>query len=457
MSKRVLLGAALSASQCEGAYLEDGKGLSICDTVPSKNRDFNKLYGAPTHDFHYPTHTAVDFYHQYLDDIKYMKDCGIDCLRFSIAWSRIFSTDNMNQPNKKGIDFYTKVIDALIESGIEPIVTISHLEVPYYLVSEYGGWENKEMIQHYIAYSKYLINHFKGKVKYWITFNEINMAMHFPGVLGVRIDTSTNIEKTKLQSVHNILVANARTIKYAKEVDPNCQIGAMIAYSPIYPYTCDPEDIYKAMSVERETLFISDVLVRGKYPSYLLPKIKELNIDINEDESNDLHNVVDFLALSYYSSNAISVKEADEQSSGNLFGGIKNPYVSATEWGWQIDPKGFRYSLNVLYDRYQLPLMIVENGIGAIDKLENEQVNDDYRIKFLSEHIEQMNYAIADGVDILAYTMWSFLDQVSASSGQMSKRYGLVYCDVDDEGKGTFKRYPKKSFYWYQNYLKNRK
>lgn len=456
----MLWGAALSAAQCEGAYNVDGKGLSNCDNIYAGKRDMSKWYPRADENHYYPTHRAVEFYYHYKEDIALMKECGLQCLRTSIAWSRVFPNGDDEKPNEKGVAFYDSMIDELIKNGIEPIITISHLEIPYELTEKYGGWENPKFAAAYVKYAKFLLDHFQGRVKYWITFNEINMILYFPLSLGARIDLSNHVEESKFKAIHQILLANASVVAYAKENHPTMMIGAMIAYSPIYPYSCQPDDVFKAMTSERNALYIGDVMVRGKYPKYMerLFKEKKIDIGITDDDKQLLsENCIDFLATSYYCTNAASVSNETERSSGNLFGGTRNPYLKTSEWGWQIDPLGLRYALNFLYDRYQIPLMIVENGLGAKDEVVDGEIHDDYHIDYISQHLKELEEAQEDGVEILAYTLWSFLDQVSASSGEMKKRYGLVYCDVDDEGNGSFKRMKKKSFKWYQEFLSSKK
>ena len=452
-----MMGVALSASQCEGAYNQDGKGLSIIDTMKIKSRDFNNIPPRCKEGEYYPTHQAVKFYEHYLEDIGLMKELGVDCFRTSIAWSRIYPNGNDLTPNEAGLEFYDSMIDALVEANIQPIITLSHLEIPYGLIDAYGGWDNKEVIDCFMRFSKTIIDRYHEKVRYWITFNEINMVMHFPAHLGVQIKENENPKTTQFQAMHNMIVANAQVVKYAKEHYPSLYIGSMNAHTPIYPYTCKPDDVYSAYQIEREVYMISDILVRGAYPGYAKAYMREHDIRINiTEEEIDLikNNTIAFLATSYYCSNATSTKEEKEYSSGNLFGGVKNPYLKQNDWGWQIDPLGLRLTLNQLYDRYQLPLMVVENGIGMIDEVIDGEIHDDARIQYLKDHVKEVEKAIDDGVELWAYTIWSFIDIVSASSGQMSKRYGLVYVDVDDHGVGTFNRIKKKSYYWYQNYLK---
>lgn len=449
---KCLWGAALSAGQCEGGIAS--RGYSIADSQPMEKGRVFKRYPEPDPEKYYPTQNAVYFYENYQSDIELMEEAGIECLRTSFAWCRLYPTGMELEPDATGLAFYDDVIDRLLAAKIEPIITISHLEVPYALFEKYGGWENPEFCESYVRLAKCVIEHFKGRVHYWITFNEMNMTLHLPLCIGVGIDRSENELQCKYQALHQMFIANAKAIQYCKQVDPSASIGAMIAYSPIYPLTCNPLDVEKARKLNLENLMVSDVLVDGCYPPYALELFKRENLQIDVDEPL-LKNTVDFLATSYYSTNATSVDNTT-QSSGNLFGGAVNPYLKQTEWGWQIDPLGVKICLHDLYDRYRIPLLITENGIGAKDVLEDGEIHDPYRIEYLNDHIDKIKECIEEGVELYAYTMWSFLDQVSASSGQMSKRYGIVYVDLDDNGKGSAQRFKKDSFYWYKEKIKAR-
>lgn len=456
--QKCLWGVALSAGQSEGAYLEEGKGLSIIDTVDcSKQRCFAR-FGMPEEGRYYSSHVASDLYHHLDEDMELLKELGAQCFRTSFAWSRLFPTGEEKKPNPQGLAFYERMIDKCLAANCEPIITLSHLEIPYALYDKYGGWEDPHFIDCFYHYAKTIISHFKDKVKYWITFNEINCALHFPSFVGVGADRSQDPLSTCYQAMHNMFVANAKVVEFAHGLDDELKIGCMIAYSPIYPLTSKPEDVYKAMMCERENLLAADVLVHGHYPAYAKQMFaaKKIHIAIQE---NDLalieQNRSDFLAVSYYNTQAQSADECQEHSRGNLFGGIKNPYLDVTQWGWPIDPLGIKIMLQRLDERYDgFPLMIVENGIGAQDVLINGKIHDDYRIAYLQQHITNVQEAIDQGVNLWAYTMWSFIDIISASGGKMSKRYGLVYVDRDDEGHGTNARYRKDSYYWYQQLLK---
>lgn len=457
-SKKVLFGVALSAAQSEGAYLEDNKTPSLMDTVPFGKLDFSKINTQIDSQAYYPTHQAIDFYHHYKEDIALLKGLKAKVFRTSIAWSRIANKPIVGEFNEAGFEFYDDMLKEVVEAGVEPIITMSHLEIPLWVIDEYGGWDNKAVIDHFVAYGKALLDRYHEFVKYWVTFNEINMVMHFPSYLGVDVSSGSNPDQIKLQAVHNILVANAKIVEYAKANYPNLLVGAMNAHTPVYPYSSNPEDILLAYKIESEINLVSDVLVFGQYPHYFesLLDDKKVTLEIEEAELELFkNNKIDFLATSYYNSNTASSSQDKDFSSGNLFGGVKNPYLQETEWGWPIDPLGVYYSLHRLYDRYRIPLMIVENGVGIKEELQDGKIDDDFRITYLESHIKQILKAVDEGVDLLAYTMWSFLDQVSASSGQMSKRYGLVYVDRDDYGNGTLARTKKKSYYWYQDFLKD--
>lgn len=457
MSK-CMWGAAMAAGQAEGAYLTDGKGLSIFDTLDQSRERAVKRFPAPVEGKYYPSHVGPDFYHHMEEDLKLMKECGLECFRTSFSWSRIFPTGMEEKPNETGLQFYDRMIDRCLEYGIEPIITLSHLEMPHALFEAYGGWEDRRCIDSFLRYAVTVFDRYKGKIKYYITFNEINCTIHFPLIVGVGTDRSNNPLQCKYQATHNVMIANCLAVRELRRIDPGALIGAMTAYGPVYPLTPDPRDVRKAEEVERENLFVSDTLVRGRYPYYMERFFRENEIApviTPEDERLLTDYRIDFLAMSYYNTNAETARKGNEKSGGNLFGGVKNPCLKETEWGWQIDPLGIRILLNRLAERYDnFPLMIVENGIGARDMLTEGKIHDTYRIAYLKEHLEQVQEALKDGVNLMAYTMWSFIDLVSASGGQMSKRYGLVYVDRDDEGNGTNARIRKDSFYWFSDTLK---
>ena len=453
-----LWGGATAANQFEGAYNEDGKGLSIQDIAPKGV--MGPITEVPTEDN--MKLIGIDFYHKYKEDIKLFAEMGFKTFRLSIAWSRIFPNGDDESPNEKGLEFYDKVFDELHKYGIEPLVTLSHYETPLNLSKKYNGWANRELIVFYEKYVRTVYTRYKDKVKYWLTFNEINSAIHAPYMsAGIWTDKSELSMQDLYQAMHHELVASALAVKVGHEINADFKIGCMILGIPVYPLTPHPDDLIETMRVERETLFFADVHARGKYPRYMNRLFKENNIEIkwHEEDAEILSNVVDFISFSYYmSSCATADEEKKKKGAGNIMTGVPNPYLKSSEWGWQIDPKGLRLILNQLYDRYEKPLFIVENGLGAVDKLitdenGNKTVNDDYRIKYLNDHLIQVAEAIEDGVELMGYTTWGCIDLVSASTAELKKRYGFIYVDRHDDGSGTLERYKKKSFDWYKEVI----
>lgn len=458
-------GASTSANQVEGGYNEGGKGLSVADVLASTPKMREETDGI-IEDRYYPSHVASDFYHNYKNDIKMMGEMGLNSYRMSIAWTRIYPNgDDVNQ-NEEGLKFYDDIFDELKKYNIEPIVTISHYESPLKLAHE-DGWANKNMINHYLKYCETIFKRYKNKVKYWITFNEINCLLVPFGIMtagGIfsKIKSEKNTEQLRFTALHNQFIASAKAVKLAHKINPNNKVGCMIATMCNYPLTCNPEDILAAKKSEQmSNMFCSDVMIRGYYPSYSKRYLEEHNItlDITEEDLHELKTgTVDFYACSYYMTTCISAspeEEGAEKALGNLISNIKNPYLKSSEWGWQIDPTGFRYILNNAYDRYQVPIMIVENGLGAKDIVVDGKIEDDYRIDYLREHIKALREAIKDGVDVIGYMPWSAIDLIGLSTGSMEKRYGFIYVDVDNNGNGTYKRIPKKSFYWYKNVIES--
>ncbi len=456
--KNFLWGGATAANQCEGAYNEDGKGLSTQDIMPKGI--MGPVTDEPTEDN--MKLIGIDFYHRYKEDIKMFAEMGFKTFRLSIAWSRIFPNGDDKVPNEKGLEFYDRVFDELAKYGIEPLVTLSHYETPLALAKNYDGWVNRDLIGFFENYARTVFTRYKDKVKYWLTFNEINSATHFPYMSAGIWTPKEKLSKQNLyQAMHHELVASALAVKIAHEINPNFQVGCMILGVPNYPLTSMPADVLKAMEQDRQNLFFADVHARGEYPTYMNRFFKENDIKLNiTDEDKDiLKHTVDFISFSYYmSSCATADPEKNLKGKGNLIGGVPNPYLKASDWGWQIDPEGLRYILNLLYDRYQKPLFIVENGLGAFDELitdenGNKTVNDDYRITYLNDHLVQVAEAIEDGVEVMGYTTWGCIDLVSASTAELRKRYGFIYVDRNDDGTGTLDRYKKKSFNWYKEVI----
>lgn len=462
--KEFLWGGATAANQYEGGYNEGGRGLANVDIIPhGKNR--NTMSHGLIHnlDFieseNYPGLESVDFYHRYKEDIALFAEMGFKTFRLSIAWSRIFPKGDELEPNEEGVLFYENVFNECKKYGIEPLVTICHFDLPLHLIKEYGGWKNRKLITFFERLCNVLFTRYKGLVKYWLTFNEINVILHAPFMgAGLLIDKETEM-KDKYQAIHHELVASALVTKLAHEIDPNNKVGCMLAAGNTYPRTCHPDDIFFAMEKDRENYFFVDVQARGYYPTYALKEMERNGTTPSMEEGDDLllkEYPVDFISFSYYASRVAATRpENDSETDGNLFGSVKNPYLKVTDWGWQIDPKGLRITLNSIYDRYQKPLFIVENGLGAYDKVEADgTIQDDYRIDYLRQHIVEMKKAVElDGVDLLGYTTWGCIDLVSAGTGEMSKRYGFIYVDKDDFGNGTLERKKKKSFDWYKKVI----
>ncbi len=464
LSKNFLWGGATAANQCEGGYNEGGRGLSNVDLIPSgeKRMQYAKGYIKDLEcdeALSYPSHEAIDFYHHYKEDIALFAEMGFRCYRFSMSWSRIFPKGDEATPNEAGLKFYEAVIDECLKYNIEPVITLVHFEIPVYLIKEYGGWRNRKTIDFYEKYCITVMEYFKDKVKYWMTFNEINMVLHLPFTgAGVVIDESENEEFVKYQAAHYELVASAKVVKKGHEINPDFHIGCMLAAGSTYPGTCAPEDVWAAMEVDREGYFFTDVQVRGYYPNYIKRMFARENIVLDMTKEDELllkEGTVDFVGLSYYSSRMVSANpDLMKMTEGNVFPSLENPYLDSSEWGWQIDPLGLRITLNSLYDRYQVPLFIVENGFGATDHIVDGEISDDYRISYLKKHIKELKDAILiDGVDVIGYTAWGCIDLVSASSGQMKKRYGFIYVDKNDAKEGSGKRLRKKSFHWYKKVI----
>ncbi|MFC2405833.1 MAG: glycoside hydrolase family 1 protein [Corynebacterium matruchotii] len=442
-----LWGGATAANQIEGAYAEDGKGLSVQDVLPGGV--VKPPSAGPTPDN--LKLEAIDFYHRYQEDIALFAEMGFKVFRLSIAWSRIFPRGDEAEPNAAGLAFYDRVIDELLAHNIVPLVTLSHYELPLYLAQEYGGWTNRKLIGFYENFARTVFEHFRGRVQYWLTFNEINSILHFPILAGIM---NTTDKQDLYQAIHHELVASARVTKIAHEVDATNKIGCMILAIPRYPLTPNPDDVWAALDAAHDDFTFGDVHCRGTYPGYFLRKLREagIELDITEQDRIDLRNTVDFVSFSYYMSVCESATDTT-RGPGNLIGGVPNPTLAASQWGWQIDPVGLRIILNEYWDRWQKPLFIVENGLGARDELVDGTVADDYRISYMNDHLVQVGEALSDGVDVLGYTSWGCIDLVSMSTAEMSKRYGFIYVDRNDDGSGTLQRYRKKSFYWYKDVI----
>lgn len=466
--KDFLWGGACAANQFEGAWNLDGKGLSVSDMCTNGTKLNPKRITTKIEDHTlYPSHEAIDFYHHYKEDIALFAEMGFKVFRTSINWTRIYPTGMEEEPNEKGLEFYENVFKECKKYGIEPLVTLSHYEMPYALVEKYNGWASVEVISLFEKYCHTVFDRYKDLVKYWLTFNEINGGVTKLGTvlsLGCVKDYSGPVveadcsPQTRFKALYHQLVASAKVIAYAHKNYPQFKMGDMNVFLTSYPRTCDPLDVLENQKHNRVlNWFCSDVQVRGEYPSYMNHYFKEHYIDLkisDEDKKVLKEGTVDFYTCSYYMSSCITTHDDVEIVEGNLAGGVKNPYLEVSAWGWQIDPDGLRYSLNEIYDRYQIPIMVVENGLGAYDKRSDDgKIHDTYRIDYLRSHIEAMENAVEDGVDLIGYTPWGCIDLVSASTGEMAKRYGFIYVNKFDDGTGDYSRERKDSFNWYKKVI----
>ena len=464
MRKDFLWGGAVAAHQVEGGWNEGGKGPNVSDMMTvggvGKERRITKTI---IDGEYYPNHEAVDFYHRYKEDIALFKKMGFKCFRTSISWARIFPEGDEVTPNEAGLQFYDDMFDELLKNGIEPVITLSHFEMPYGLVEKYGGWRNRKLIDLFANFARVCFERYQNKVKYWMTFNEINNQANYKADVavftnsGILFEEGEDRQQIVYQASHYELVASAKAVKIAHEINPSMQVGCMMAMTPIYPYSCNPDDMLKAVGANHKRFWYVDVHARGKYPGYMKTffKRKGYQLDITDEDLDILSKgCVDYIGFSYYMSFATKGngdENLDYDESKDL---CDNPYIQKTKWGWPIDPKGLRYTLNWLYDRYQLPLFIVENGFGAVDEMIDGKVNDDYRIDYLRSHIQEMKKAVEiDGVDLIGYTVWGCIDCVSFSTGEMKKRYGFIYVDKENDGTGTLNRSKKASFDWYKKVI----
>ncbi|NOI68024.1 6-phospho-beta-glucosidase [Vibrio sp. 99-8-1] len=447
-----LWGGAIAANQVEGAYQQDGKGLSTADMLPKgilNPHESREERNSGIKDI------AIDFYHRYPEDISLFNEMGFNCLRLSIAWTRIFPNGDELEPNEEGLAYYDDIFDELAKYDITPFVTLSHYEMPYALVENYGGWSDRRLIEFFERYATTVFQRYKDKVKLWLTFNEINMSLHAP-FTGVGLPEEA-AEQQIYQAIHHQLVASAKAVSLCHSIIPDGRIGNMLLGAINYPLTCNPSDVIAAMHENNKWLFFGDVQTRGKYPGYMLRYFRENNIHI-EMQDDDVRTLadasVDFISFSYYASGCASA-DPKHKEVGNIVDSVPNPYLNKSEWGWLIDPQGLRILLNFLYDRYQKPLFIVENGLGAVDEIDhNGEIHDDYRIQYLNDHLVQAREAVLDGVELMGFTSWGPIDLVANSTAEMKKRYGYIYVDRHDDGLGTLERKRKKSFYWYQSVIK---
>lgn len=461
-----LWGGAVAAHQVEGGWNQGGKGVSIVDVLTRGAHEVPRVITQEVEEGQlYPNHEAVDFYHQYKQDIALFAEMGFKCFRTSIAWTRIFPNGDENEPNEAGLQFYDDLFDELLKYGIEPVITLSHFEMPRHLVTHYGSWLNRKVMDFFVKFSETVMRRYQHKVKYWITFNEINNQRNWKTPIwgycnsGMIYQDHEHPEQVLYQVLHHQFVASAKVVALGHEINPEFKVGSMILMLPVYPATCHPEDMLLAQQKMHEKYLFSDVQLRGYYPSYLVKEWQRKGIEVAmqpEDEAILRAGTADYLAISYYMTHVVSSQQTQGASPSSLFEGvISNPYLDTSDWGWQIDPKGLRFALSELYERYQKPVFIVENGLGAADTVEEDgRIRDDYRINYLSAHLSAVKEAIHyDGVEVMGFTPWGCIDCVSFTTGEYKKRYGFIYVDRHDDGTGSMKRLKKDSFYWYQQVI----
>ena len=470
LSKNFLWGGAVAAHQVEGAYNKGGKGISIADVMTAGTHTIpRKITDGIIEGNYYPNHEGIHFYEKYKEDIKLFAEMGFKCFRTSIAWTRIFPNGDELEPNEEGLKFYDNLFDELLKYHIEPVITLSHFEMPYHLVKNYGGWRNRKLIDFFVRFCEVVMKRYKDKVKYWMTFNEINNQTITTNPIyaftnsGILYKEDENKEEVMFQAAHYEFVASAKVVKMGHEINPNFRIGCMVAAMPSYPYSCNPDDIMKAEEANREQLMFTDVHVKGRYPKHTL-KLWERNhyqLDITKEDEEILKDgTVDFIGCSYYLTTVVTANNEMKRTGNDSAGKadvVENPYLKTSDWGWTIDPVGLRFYLNQLYDKYEIPIFIVENGFGAVDVLKEDfTIDDDNRIEYLTNHIVEMKKAIEiDGVDVIGYTTWGCIDPISFTTGEMKKRYGFIYVDRENDGSGSLKRYKKKSFDWYKKVIES--
>lgn len=465
LPKDFLWGGAIAAHQAEGGWDAGGKGLSVADVMTAGGANQpREITDTVEEGRYYPNHVAVDLYGHYKEDVALFAEMGLKAFRTSINWTRIFPNGDDAEPNEEGLQFYDDFFDELLKYNIQPVITLSHFEVPLNLAKNYGGFKNREVVDHFVRFAETVFERYKDKVKYWMTFNEINNMMDYSNPVflwtnaGVTVEEGENPEQVMYQAAHHTLIASALAVAAGKKINPDFEIGAMVSHVPVYPKTGDPANVFLAEETMRMRYFFPDVQVRGYYPNYSLKEFERNGIEIpflDGDEEILKNGKVDYLGFSYYMSTMVD-KDEPIKVSNKVHGGVphevENEYIERSDWGWAIDPIGLRYTLNRFYDRYQVPLFIVENGLGLVDEFdEGGQIHDQARIAYLRDHIEQMKLAVnEDGVDLMGYTPWGVIDIVSFTTGEMKKRYGMIYVDRDNEGNGTLERSKKASFDWFR-------
>lgn len=469
LPKNFLWGGAVAAHQIEGGWDQDGKGPSVADVMTAGGQGKpRQITDTVEEDKFYPNHEAIDFYNRYKEDVKLFAEMGLKAFRTSINWTRIFPNGDDAKPNEAGLQFYDDLFDELLKYDIEPVITLTHFEMPLNLAQNYGGFKNREVVDLFVRFAEVVFDRYKDKVKYWMTFNEINNMMDYTNPIflwtnvGVKVEEGENAKEVMYTAAHHTLLASALAVAKGKEINPDFEIGAMVSHIPVYPLNADPDNVMLAEETMRLRYFFPDVQIRGEYPNYTFKEFERegLDIPILDGDADILKNgTVDYLGFSYYMSNTVDVHAEDDDDSANIHGKlpnqVDNPYLEASDWGWTIDPVGLRYVLNRFWDRYQIPLFIVENGFGAIDTVEEDgSIHDPGRVDYMRNHIAEMKKAVDyDGVELMGYTPWGIIDIVSFTTGEMKKRYGMIYVDRDNEGNGSMERSKKDSFDWYKKVI----
>ena len=470
MATNFLWGGSIAAHQCEGSWQAGDKGPAIMDFVTKGSKQSaREITSTILSDKEYPSHKGIDFYNRYQEDIALFKEMGFTALRISIDWSRIFPKGDETLPNQTGLDYYERVIDTLIENKIEPIVTLYHFEMPIHLVHAYGSWANRQLVEFYLHYCETVMRHFDGKVKYWVTFNETNHLVPETQeadiftylVAGLKYSEMQNPDEELAMIGYHMCLASVKAVRLAHEINVDNVVGCVFGLNPIYPVNCDPENVLKAYLENEEDYYQIDAMCNGAFPRYKLQEYKKKGIEIfisEEDKQDFKMGRIDFIGLNYYMS-SVSAPKLEAGEGKSIFGGMPNPYLAQSKWGWGIDSGGIRYTMNYLYRKYSLPLIITENGLGAIDTLgEDKTIHDQYRMDYLTKHIDAVEKAMKeDNVECFGYLVWGPIDLVSASTGEMSKRYGFIYVDLDDAGNGKMDRYKKDSFYWFKETIERKK
>ncbi len=466
--KTFLWGGAVAACQIEGGWNAGGKGPSVADVITKGSASQpRRITDAVLPGEFYPSHDASDLYGHYQEDVRLLAEMGFKCFRTSIAWTRIFPNGDEEAPNPEGLRFYDRLFDLLLAHNIQPVVTLSHFEMPLALATRYGGWKNRALLAFFLRYSETVMRHFRGRIRWWMTFNEINNQANVNNELfgwtcsGLRFSREADPARAMRQAAHHQFLATAQTVRLGHDIDPENRVGGMCSFIPYYPYSCDPADVMLAAECMRDRFYFSDVHLRGYYPGYA-EKIWARENSAPEMRPEDAgilaRGTADYLGFSYYMSNTVQAGARSDNrtaTDGSSIHSVKNPRLAASDWGWPIDPVGLRYALTTLYERYNKPLFVVENGLGAADVLTDRgECDDSYRIDYLRRHIREVGKAIReDGIEVVGYTPWGCIDLVSFTTGEMHKRYGFVHVDRTDAGGGSFTRRRKKSFYWYRRVI----